>query len=79
MHKLNIGMKDNPKLENIGDYWNEETVEKIVNFLRKNQEFFPTTFFKNGKDCWGAKGDEDPFEFGCQKIEAEIVPIEPNI
>jgi hypothetical protein len=41
---VNIGTKDNPKFTNIGDYWNEETVEKIVDLLREYQDLFPTTF-----------------------------------
>jgi hypothetical protein len=43
-HKLNIGTEDNPKFANIGDYWNEEIVEKIVDLLCKYQDLFPTTF-----------------------------------
>jgi hypothetical protein len=41
MHKVNIGTKDNPKFTNIGDYWNEETVEKIVDLLHEYQDLFP--------------------------------------
>jgi hypothetical protein len=44
MHKVNIGTKDKPKFVNIGDYWNDETVEKIVDLLREYQDLFPTTF-----------------------------------
>jgi len=32
---VNIGTKENPKFTNIGDYWNEEIVETIVDLLRK--------------------------------------------
>jgi hypothetical protein len=31
--KVNIGMKEKPKFANIGDYWNDETVEKIADLL----------------------------------------------
>jgi hypothetical protein len=44
--KVNIGMKDNPKFTNIGDYWNEEIVEKIVDLLREYHDLFPATFSK---------------------------------
>jgi hypothetical protein len=37
-------MKDNPKFMNIGDYWNEETIDKIVDLLCEYHDFFPTTF-----------------------------------
>jgi len=43
-HKVNIGIKEKPKFTNIGDYWNEETVEKIDDLLCEYQELFPTTF-----------------------------------
>jgi hypothetical protein len=36
--------KEKPKFTNIGDYWNDETVEKIADLLHKYQDLFPTTF-----------------------------------
>jgi hypothetical protein len=42
--KVNIGMEEKPKFENIGDYWNDETVEKIVDLFHEYQSLFPTTF-----------------------------------
>jgi hypothetical protein len=42
--KVNIGMKEKPKFMNIGDYWNDETVEKIADLLRKYQDLFSITF-----------------------------------
>jgi hypothetical protein len=44
MHKVNIGTEDKPKFANIGDYWNDETVEKIVDLLHEYQDLFSTTF-----------------------------------
>jgi hypothetical protein len=44
IHKVNIGMKDDPKFANIGDYWNEENFEKMVDLLREYQDLFLTTF-----------------------------------
>jgi len=35
VHKVNIGMKEKPKFLNIGDYWNNETMKKIVDLLRE--------------------------------------------
>jgi hypothetical protein len=46
MHKVNIGTEDKPKFENIGDYWNEETVENIVDLLREYHDLFLTTFLE---------------------------------
>ena len=42
--KVNIGMEENPKFANIGDYWDEETMEKITNLLHEFQYFFPKKF-----------------------------------
>jgi hypothetical protein len=44
MRKVNIGTKEKPKFANIGDYWNDETIEKIVDLLREYHDLFSTTF-----------------------------------
>ena len=31
--KVNIGTIDNPKMEIIGDYWDEQTIERITELL----------------------------------------------
>ena len=35
IRKVNIGMEENPKLVSVGDYWDEETMEKITDLLHK--------------------------------------------
>ena len=42
--KINIGLKENHKFANIGDYWDDETVGKIIDLLHENQVLFPTKF-----------------------------------
>jgi len=42
--KVNIGTEEKPKIANIGDYWDSETMEKIIELLRKYNDLFPTTF-----------------------------------
>jgi hypothetical protein len=37
-------MTKNPKFAQIGDYWSDETVEKIVDLLHEYQDLFPMTF-----------------------------------
>ena len=37
-------MKEKPKFANIGDYWNDEIVEKIGDLLCEYHDLFPTTF-----------------------------------
>jgi hypothetical protein len=41
--KVNIGTVENPKMANIGDYWDEQTVESITELLCE-YDLFPTTF-----------------------------------
>jgi hypothetical protein len=45
-HKVNIGTKEDPNFAQIGDYWDEETVEKIEDLLGEYQDLFSTTFSK---------------------------------
>jgi hypothetical protein len=42
--KVNIGTVENPKMANIGDYWDEKTMESIIELLREYKDLFPTTF-----------------------------------
>jgi hypothetical protein len=41
--KVNIGTKENPKIASIGDYWDNETMEKITKLMREYSDLFPTT------------------------------------
>ena len=42
--KVNIGSRKNPKFSNIGDYWDDETVGKIIDILHEFQDMFPMNF-----------------------------------
>jgi hypothetical protein len=42
--KVNIGTNDNPKMESIGHYWDEKTIERIAELLCKYSDLFPSTF-----------------------------------
>ena len=42
--KVNIGSPENPKIANIGDYGDDESVGKINDLLHKFQEMFSTKF-----------------------------------
>ena len=42
--KSNIGSAKNPKFANIGYYWDDETMGKIVDLLNKFQNLFPTKY-----------------------------------
>ena len=42
--KENIGTEENPKLDIIGYYWDEETISQIVDLLKEYQDLFPNSF-----------------------------------
>lgn len=42
--QVNIGLEVEPKFANIDDYWDEDTVDKVVELLHKYQDLFPTKF-----------------------------------
>ena len=51
--KVNIGSEAKSKYATIGDYWDEDIVNKITNMLHEYQELFPTKF----SDMKGIIGD----------------------
>ena len=46
MKKFNIGTVENPKMANIGDYWDEKTLESITELLCEYNDMFPTMFIE---------------------------------
>ena len=44
VNKFNIGTNENPKMESIGDYWDEKTLERITELLCEYSDLFPKTF-----------------------------------
>ena len=42
--KVNIGSEENPKFSNVRDYWDKETMAKIMDLLHKIQDIFFTSF-----------------------------------
>ena len=44
MKRVNIGSEEQPKFASVGDYWDDETVSKIIELLHGYQELFPTNF-----------------------------------
>jgi hypothetical protein len=42
--KFNIGIEQTPKLANVGDYWDDATIDKITELLHEYQDLFPTKF-----------------------------------
>jgi hypothetical protein len=50
--KINIGTEQTLKLENVGDYWDASTIDKIIELLHEYNDLFPTKF----TDMKGIKG-----------------------
>ena len=46
IHKVNIGTKENPKFDSVGDYWDDKTMAQITDLLHGFQDLFPTRFSK---------------------------------
>ena len=42
--KINIGSPENPKFDNIGDYWDDDTIGKIKYLFHEFQYLFPIKF-----------------------------------
>jgi len=40
--QVNIGKKEDPKYATLGDYWDDATVDKVVELLHEYQHLFPT-------------------------------------
>ena len=54
--KVNIGMEENMKFSSVGDYWDEETMAKILNLLHEFQDLCPN-FFSEMKGILGDIGE----------------------
>jgi hypothetical protein len=39
--KINIEIEENPKITGIGDYWDNQIVERITKLLCENSDIFP--------------------------------------
>jgi hypothetical protein len=44
VNKFNIRTVEQPKMANIGDYWDEKIVQSITELLHEYSDLFPTTF-----------------------------------
>ena len=51
--KVDIGSEDNPKFDNIQDYWDEEIIAKITDLLHEFRDLFATNF----REIKGIVGD----------------------
>jgi hypothetical protein len=60
LYKVNIWSEEHPKMESIGDYWDEKTMTEIQALLQEYEDLFPKSFL----ELKGIKG-----ELGEMRIE----------
>ena len=65
---VNIGTEENPKIGIIGDYWDSEKMEKIIELLREHSDLFPTTF----SEMKGAAGELVEMKIPLRREERPI-------
>eukprot|EP00253_Pinus_taeda_P035509 PITA_35509 len=61
--QVNIGTEAEPKFAKIGDYWDDATIDKVIELLCEYQDLFPTKFL----DLKGIIGD-----LGFKKITLKL-------
>jgi hypothetical protein len=76
--KVNIGTEEIPKFAQIGDYWDEETIEKIAYLLHEYQDIFQTTF-SNMKGIAGEIGEiRIPLKPGTKPVKQRPYRMKPR-
>ena len=76
IRKVNIGMEENPNFANVGDYWDDEMMDKIIDLLHEFQDLFPMNFFEM-KGILGYLGEMNiPLKLGTKPIRHW--PYRPN-
>ena len=64
---------------NIGYYYDEETMAKIIDLLHEFQDLFSTIFFRDEGDTRIFGRDENPFEYRCEAIVTTSISYESMI
>ena len=72
--KVNIGSEDNRKFANIGDYWDEETIAKIIDLLHGLQDLSPDELQGNEGDSRIFGRNENSAQTQCKT--GKTVPIQ---
>ena len=69
---MNIGSLENPKFSNIGDYWDDETLGKIIELLHEFQDLLSTKF----SEMKGIVGDLGEMKIPL-RLDAKLVKQRP--
>jgi hypothetical protein len=75
--KFNIGITENPKMANIGDYWDEKTIERIMELLCEYSDMFPKIFIEM-KFIAGELGEMNiPLKYDAKSIKQRPYRLNP--
>jgi hypothetical protein len=76
--KVNIGIEKAPKLENVGDYWDDATISNIIELLHEYQELFPIKFI-DMKGIKGTMGEMNiPFKPNASLVKQKPYRLNPK-
>jgi hypothetical protein len=74
---VNIGTTENPKMANIGDYWDEQTIERTTELLHEYNDLFPTTFTEM-KGIGGEIGEmKIPLKYDARSVRQRPYRLNP--
>ena len=77
IRKFNIGMEENQKFASVGDYWDEETMSKIMDMLHKSQDLFSMKFLEM-KEILGDLGEmKIPLKLDAKSVRQRSYHLNP--
>jgi hypothetical protein len=76
--KVNIGKEQEPKLANVGDYWDDANIDKITELQHEYQGLFPTKF-TDIKGIKGPMGDmKIPLKLDASPVKQRLYRLNPK-
>ena len=77
IRNVNIGTEENPKFENARDYWDEETMAKIIDLFCEFQDLFPMNFSEM-KEILGDLGEmKIPLNLDAKPVRQRLYHLNP--
>ena len=66
-------------MEVVGDYWDDDTIEKVTHLLLQYQDLFPNTFEEMKEIFQGVRRNEDSIKTQCHAYEAITLSIKSHL
>ena len=76
--KVNIRTEENPKFANVGDYWDEEMMEKITDLLHEFQDLFPTKFIEMKEILGDLREMKIPLKPDTKPVRQRLYHLNPQ-